>query len=85
MIYSGLIIEGLGVGFVTTLFGILITYLITLFSNLFLKKNVNLSLYSSILVISLSYFLTGFVIHILFEYIGLNKQFCCKQDRFVCK
>lgn len=67
-----LINEALVIGFITGLFGLIISTCMMYF----FSKDFSLKKYNFWDSIFLSFFITGFLIHIFFEYMGLNKKFC---------
>lgn len=71
MFSKKLLVEMFTVGIVTAIVGLAISTMIMLTSKTFSWKNYNF--YPQIM---LSYFLTGVIIHVLFEYSGGNKWYC---------
>lgn len=63
-----IILEGLLVGIITLLVGIMSF-------NLTMNKN-NAEQRKKPVGINIAFFITGFLIHIIFEYIGFNKAYC---------
>ncbi len=68
---SKLFIEALSVGLLTAIIGFIISTLFMLSSPSFSWKT-----YSFWPQVLLSYFLTGFLIHLLCEFLGINKWYC---------
>lgn len=79
MTYS-LFTEALSVGVVTGVFGSLVSLL---FMFIF-SKNFTLKEYNFKLQVFLSYFVTGFFMHLLLEWTGMNQKFCCQKNRYNC-
>ncbi len=71
--------EALAVGLITAIIGSLIS---VLFMFLFNKK-FNLNDYHFWPQVFFSYFVTGFIIHVILEWTGVNKKFCCN-NRYKC-
>ncbi len=65
------LIEALVVGLVTAIVGLVIAT-----SLMFTEKDFSLKSYTFWPRVMLGYFLTGFVLHLLFESIGANKWYC---------
>lgn len=66
-----LIVEALVVGLVTAIVGFLIATGLMFFNENFSLKN-----YHFWFRVMLGYFLTGFILHLLFEAFGTNKWYC---------
>jgi hypothetical protein len=78
---ANLFIEAILVGLVTGIIGLVIsTLLMFIFS-----RNFSLKKYSFWYQIFFSHFLSGFLIHIIFEWSEMNKKFCCQKNRYNCK
>ncbi len=77
---TNLFIEASIVGLITGILGLFIS---TLLMFIFSKK-FSLKKYSFWSQIFLSHFITGFLIHIIFEWNGINKKFCCQKNRYNC-
>jgi hypothetical protein len=74
-----LFIEAIIVGLINAIFGILIsTLLMYVFSPDFTIKKYNFWPH-----VLFSYFITGLIIHILFEWVNMNKKFCCYRN-YLC-
>lgn len=76
-----LIIESIIIGIITSIIGLVIINIFVKF-NKFEKNNKienYLSKYKDKYIIIISLFLTGMLIHILLEYIGLEKWYCEKK------
>ena len=83
-----LIFESLLIGTITAILGNLMIKIVTRFNTV--EKNDNLTFvldsYKDTYIIPISLFFTGILIHVLLEYIGLNKWYCekkCIKDK--CK
>lgn len=75
-----LILETLIIGLITGVIGFIIsTLLMVLFSKGFSFKE-----YTFWFQVFIGYFITGAIIHLSFEWAGLNQKFCCQKDRFNC-
>ena len=74
---ANLIIEALLVGLFTGVVGLVISTLFMYISS----KDLGVRIWSSVFF---SFFLTGFLIHIIFELLGFNKKFCCQIGRYEC-
>lgn len=72
-----LLIEAISVGVATIFIGLLVSYTIGLIYN----KNENFT--KNYKLMSLGLFLTGFILHILCEYSGINKWYC--KNGVACK
>jgi hypothetical protein len=70
---NNVFVEALSVGLTTALVGLFIS---TVFMFVFSKK-FTLKKYKFWPQIFFSYFVTGFVIHLIYEWTGMNKKFCC--------
>jgi hypothetical protein len=70
---NNLFVESLAVGFTTGLIGLFISTL----SMFIFSKKFSLNRYSFWPQIFFSYFLTGVIIHLIYEWTGMNKKFCC--------
>lgn len=75
-----LFLEASIVGFVTAIVGFIISTAFMFFGT----KNFSFQNYPFWPQVVLSYFITGFVLHIGFEWVGLNQKFCCQKDRYIC-
>ena len=67
-----LLIEALSVGIITGFVGFLISTSLMYITS----KNFSLKKYHFWFQVFFSYFITGFLIHLLFEMLGLNKWYC---------
>ena len=72
---DNLFTETLSIGFTTGVIGLFIS---TLFMFIF-SKNFTLKKYNFWPQIFLSYFITGSIIHLIYEFTNLNKKFCCNR------
>ncbi len=70
--------EALSVGLITAVVGSIISLL---FMFLF-SKDFKIAKYSFWPQVFVSYFVTGLVIHLILEWTGVNKKFCC--GRYTC-
>ncbi len=71
---TNIFIEAIIVGIVTGIFAIIISTILTCVLSYNLNKK-------ELFICS---FLTGFFIHIMFEFTGMNKTFCCQPNRYNC-
>jgi hypothetical protein len=72
---TNLFLEAIVVGLVTGIVAIFIQTILTCFLSCYNLNKQQLFICS---------FLTGFLIHIMFEWTGMNKSFCCQTDRYNC-
>ena len=70
-----LLIEALVVGFFVSVFGLIISTLIMYLSD----KDFSITNYPFWKYVVLSYFVTGFLFHILCEITGINKWYCIQR------
>ncbi len=73
--------EAFAVGLSTAFIGL---FMSTLFMFIFSKKKFNLGRYTFWPQVFLSYFVTGFIIHLIYEWTGMNKKFCCNRNYTDC-
>lgn len=64
-------IEALIFAFITAILGFLIAT-----SLMFLESDFSLKRYHFWFRVIIGYFITGFILYLLFEYTGLNKKYC---------
>ena len=69
---TNLIIEAIFVGLITGVIGLIVS---TFFMYIF-SKQFSIKKYTFWPSVFLSFFITGFLIHIIFEYNGINKTYC---------
>ena len=74
-----IIIESIIIGIITMILGKIISKILLGINNVD-KKN-NLPKWQEPRVIEISLFVTGIFIHLLCEYIGINKWYCDKESR----
>lgn len=68
---ANILTEALFVGLITGIFGLIISTLFMLPSKKFSWKK-----YTFWPNVTMSFFVTGFLLHILFEYFGANRWYC---------
>tara|TARA_B100000902_G_C27309045_1_gene917259 strand:+ start:1570 stop:1851 length:282 start_codon:yes stop_codon:yes gene_type:complete len=83
-----LVFESLLVGTITSILGNIILKILVKFNSVDKNDSLNpvLNTYKDTYVVPIALFFTGILIHVLLEYIGLNKWYCekkCIKDR--CK
>ena len=72
-------LEAIVIGLITGVIGLSISTGLMLNS-----PDFSFSKYSFWPQVFLSFFITGSLIHLVFEYFNLNKNFCCQSDRYFC-
>ena len=88
--------ESLLVGIISTLLGSIIFKILMTVNSIDKNDNINsfLNKYKKTCIIEITFFFTGIIIHLLLEYIGLNKWYCEKkcageginrECKYVCK
>ncbi len=77
---NNIFLESLSVGLTTGLIGLFISTI----SMFVFSKNFTLKKYKFWPSVFFNYFITGFIIHLIYEWTGMNKKFCCDRN-YSCK
>ncbi len=72
--------EALSVGLITAIIG----SLVSLLSMFLFSKSFTLKSYTFWPQVFITYFITGFLIHLILEWTGMNQKFCCQKNRYKC-